>query len=182
MKIGLDVDGVLANFPRGVIERARLMGLSHHFPKCCHDISHWNMSDKLGEVMKDAWTDPSFWLGLKPLAYSLPLDFSPECYITSRPIADSVTEEWLNLWRFPAAPVVTVKQASEKLQHIQERELDLFVDDYYETVIQLLDAGVNAVLYKAPYQRGHLTKHLPKISHLRKLNEYVEQKLSADSR
>jgi hypothetical protein len=170
MKIGLDIDGVLCNFPAGVIDRARMMGLEDHFPKCCHEVQSWHISEKFSEVMQDAWTNPAFWLMLPPLAYSLPLDFKPDCYITSRPIANWVSEEWLSAWKFPKADVITVSKPEEKHIHIAERRLDLFVDDYFETVDGLINRGINAILFEAPYQRGHEVAHLRKMKHLSEVN------------
>jgi uncharacterized HAD superfamily protein len=138
------------------------------------------MSEKFSEVMKEAWKSAEFWLKLKPLAYSLPLDFTPNCYITSRPIENWVTEQWLFIWRFPKAPVITVSDPKQKIFHVLERELDLFIDDKYDTVEQLIEKGVNAVLYAAPYQRGHNVSHLPRINSLSEVKNYVRKELSAN--
>lgn len=182
MKKGLDIDGVLCNFPQGVIERAKTVNLSEHFPPCCHDVMSWDFgTDKFSAVMKDAWLSVEFWLKLKPLAYSLPLSFTPDCYITSRPVENWVTEQWLDLWKFPKADVITVKNPLDKLEVIKERKLDLFVDDYIETVRHLRENGVNALLFEAPYQRGHEHADLPKIKCLSEVENYGKE-LSANSR
>jgi hypothetical protein len=182
MKIGLDIDGVLADFPAAVIHRAHAMGFCEYFPRSSADVSHWGISDKFPEVMKDAWNDPLFWLSVPPVweSYgSIPMldSLFPsrlKCYITSRPIPTWVTEKWLGHWGFPNADVITVSKPEDKLRHIRERDLDLFVDDYHITVEQLLDAGVIAKLFKAPYQRGHKVDHLPTISSLREVYEFRE--------
>jgi hypothetical protein len=171
VKIGLDVDGVLANFPMGVIDRARTLGLSATFPTCCHEVDHWDMSPAFKQVMRDAWLDIGFWLKLKPLPTNV--EFQPDCYITSRPIDSWVTEQWLGIHGFPKAPVITVPTFSDKLQHVVDRGLDIFVDDYFATVEMLLNAGLKAVLFKAPYQRGHVVDHLPTIESLDALEAYA---------
>ncbi len=168
LNVGLDVDGVLCNFTAGVIKRAKNMGLEKHFPSDSLDTTYWNMSDKFSEVMRDAWRDPEFWLALPKLARQPSVPFIPRCYITSRVVPSSVTRQWLDNHGFPAAEVITVKQPSEKLAYIQDMKLSLFVDDYYITVQELLNNGVDARLYRAPYQRGHVEecKNLPTIDSL----------------
>jgi hypothetical protein len=165
MKIGLDIDGVLCNFVQGILDIGQSRGLSH-FPKSWDVVDHWLICDGFVEVMKEVNMTAEFWLKLKPLPYSLPLDFTPDCYITARPIESWVTQQWLDYWRFPKADLITVANPVDKLAHIQERQLDIFIDDHYETIPQLRTAGVNAILFDAPYQRGHDVAALPKIKHL----------------
>jgi len=162
-RIGLDVDGVLANFSAGVIKRANELGLGEHFPKCCHDTDSWDMSDEFSTVMNEAWRDEKFWL--------------PYCYITSRRVPSEVTKQWLTNNGFPDALVITVSNPTEKIKWIEEHNIDLFVDDLYSTVRELRDAGYNAVLFDAPYQRGHVEecKGLPKIKTLDEVLTYIEE-------
>jgi hypothetical protein len=175
IKVGLDVDGVLCCFASGAIKRAKELGLGDHFPADCQSTDYWGMSDEFSTAMKGAWTDEQFWLDLPPLRGSDKLNFTPYCYITSRQIPTSVTEAWLEKNGFPKALVITVTKPEEKLAYIREHNIDVFVDDLYTTVQQLRDAGVNAILYKAPYQRGHVEecKDLPTIESLEEIEKYV---------
>ncbi len=175
LNVGLDIDGVLCNFAAGAVSRAHNMGFGDQFPKTYQDTTYWGMSPVFSEVMKEAWMDPDFWLALPKLCESVP--FIPRCYITSRPIATKVTQKWLINNGFPEAEVISVKRPSEKLAHIQSRGLDLFVDDYYVTVQELVNAGVNALLYKAAYQCGHVEecKNLPTIHSLDEVLEMFKE-------
>jgi uncharacterized HAD superfamily protein len=178
MKVGLDVDGVLCNFVQGILDVAHRRGLSS-FPQRWTDADHWLVCPEFGTVMREVNLDPGFWLQLDPLPYSGPLDFAPDCYITARPIASWVTEQWLAVHRFPKADLITVADPKDKIDHIRERGLDLFVDDHYVTVPELRAAGVNAVLFEAPYQRGHDVSGLPKIKSLSEVvNGSWEKELS----
>lgn len=174
-RVGLDVDGVLANFSAGVIKRANELGVGEYFPKCCHDTNSWDMSEMFSKVMKNLWNDPEFWLGLPVLENTLPLSFQPYCYITSRRVPSEVTKQWLDKNGFPEALVITVKNPKEKLIHIREHNIHLFVDDLYSTVREMRDAGVNALLMSAPYQSGHKTEceGLPTIKSLSEVVNYV---------
>lgn len=176
LRIGLDVDGLLSNFSQAVIERAKVMGMEEYFPKTWEDVSYWDMSDQFKEVMKDAWTDADFWLNIPPLTSPAKIKFKPYCYITSRHVPSTVTAVWLSANGFPKAPVITVRKPEDKIRYIKEHGIDLFVDDLYSTVRQLREAGFNALLYKAPYQRGHVDdcKDLPTIECLSEIGEKCE--------
>lgn len=171
MKIGLDIDGVLCNFVQGVLDVARQRGLPD-FPESWLDVDRWLICEGFHAIMVEVGGTAEFWLKLKPLPYALPLDFTPDCYITARPIESWVTQQWLDIWRFPKADLITVANPDDKLIHIKERSLDLFVDDHFKTIPHLRANGVNAVLYEAPYQRGHDITGLPTIKHLREIYEH----------
>lgn len=165
MRIGLDIDGVLCNFVQGILDIAAERQLPD-FPKSWTDVSEWLICKGFSEIMYEVSYSKEFWLKLKPLPYALPLDFTPDCYITARPIESWVTQQWLDIWRFPKADLITVANPEDKLTHIKERKLDLFIDDHYKTIPHLRENGVNAVLYEAPYQRGHDCSGIPTIKHL----------------
>jgi hypothetical protein len=173
-KVGLDVDGVLACFTCGVLKRAKEMGLEKDFAANCNEVNYWDMSDSFSTVMKDAWLDPQFWLAL-PNRLDPLLPFLPHCYITSRPIDTAVTKQWLDSVGFPEAPIITVKNPVDKIQHIKDLELDVFVDDHYVTVTEGRKHGLNMLLWKAPYQVGHQEEccNLPTITTMEEVENYV---------
>lgn len=173
LRIGLDIDGVLACFSCGVLKRARQMGLEQDFPESCEEVDPWDMSHRFSEVMKDAWRDDEFWLGLPALTTYIP--FTPYVYITSRQISSITTMQWLDKYGFPHAPVITVSNPKQKLEHIKNLKLDIFVDDLHDTVRDIRNDGVNALLHFAPYQRGHVVEcgGLPVINNLWEISEYV---------
>lgn len=175
IKVGLDVDGVLSCFSHGVIKRAKLLNVAEHFPSKCTDVATWDMSEMFSYVMQDAWRQDKFWLDLPPLKGVLPLPFTPYVYITSRLVSGETTKKWLNKHGFPDASVITVSNPKEKLQHVLDLKLDVFVDDLYSTVRDMRDAGVNAILYYAPYQVGHKKEceGLPTIKNLSEVLNYV---------
>jgi hypothetical protein len=162
--LALDVDGVLANFLQGAIDKAHEVGLADAFPCCWREVKMWNLSTegKFLQLMKPFWQDAQFWLELNPLPRA-PRKFQPEIYLTARPIESTVTEQWLLNNGFPTAPVVTVSKPDEKLAVLKERGLWL-IDDHHETVEECLKEGIKAYLFKAPHQAGYDVGHLPIVT------------------
>jgi 5'' nucleotidase, deoxy (Pyrimidine), cytosolic type C protein (NT5C). len=177
-RIALDVDGVLCNFAQGIIDLAVKEGKGHLFPSNWTEVCTWNMcvnpQDFLDLFLR-VQNDESFWLSLPPMPdaqdfFSTHKGFHPEMYVTKRPVRPNVTARWLNYNGFPPAQVITVADPKEKLDIVRQ-DCDIFVDDLIETVADMRANGVNAVLYEAPYQRGHDTLGLPTIKSLNELCE-----------
>jgi hypothetical protein len=174
-RIGLDVDGVLADFDHGVIDLAKRRGMASLFPAKTADVPYWNISEHFDDLMANEWDNPDFWMGLPAKPYTFPLDFQPAAYITARRIGGWVTHRWLQSKGFPTATVITVDSPEKKLHHARNLELDLFVDDYYPTVEMFRENGIPAVLMDAPYQKGHdIPPELPKIHSLSELRRRPE--------
>lgn len=125
-KIGLDVDGVLANFWKGVQKRMNM----DKFPEA----TYWNFPYSYKYVWDEIVKNEDFWLSLEPMADSY-LPFEPDCYITDRQVDSSVTAEWLETNGFPSAPVITVN--GSKVAAVKERKLDLFVDDRWINFVDI---------------------------------------------
>jgi hypothetical protein len=142
-RIGLDIDGVLADFATAFCERLGVEGLGNR---------SWYMSYRAKDP--DIWNlvreDKNFWLDLKPLIPADSLIFEPVAYVTSRAIPKEWTEEWLERNGFPCNEVVTVPANGgdhhSKVDEIKKREIDIFVDDHYQHFIQLNQAGIKCFL------------------------------------
>jgi len=173
VRIAVDVDGCLADFAQAVLNRAKQLGMEKDFPKSCSEIACWDIAPRFSELMKDVWEDEKFWLNIPPLVKELP--FTPNCYITQRHVPSEVTAKWLAKHKFPKADVITVSCPTEKLQHVKDRNIDLYVDDLYKTVKQMRDAGIQAILMYQPYQRGHAEecKDLPTIKKWDEVFKYI---------
>ena len=57
-RFAFDVDGMLANFPQGMIDKAEEMGLSDYFPPTWTEVRKWGFSSKFDEVFKAIKEDP----------------------------------------------------------------------------------------------------------------------------
>lgn len=170
IKVALDCDGVICNFSKGVVDRAKELKID--FLESEKDWPYWDGHENFSKIMKEAWKSPEFWLNLEPLNK---ISFTPYCYITSRPIDTEVTQKWLDKHGFPKAKLITVSKPEEKLQHLIDERIDLLIDDLYSTVRTAIDAGIKAFLFDAPYQRGHVEdcKGLPKLYNLEDLNKIL---------
>lgn len=176
IRIGLDVDGVLANFSEAFIKKGRQMGIQCCLPKDWKVVDKWMFpcADHFKEVWDTAVEHSyNFWLGIPPLPkavkyFKQKTAFTPELYITKRPCPSWVTRKWIRANEFPDAEVITVNDPADKLIIVKER-CDAYVDDLPSTVRQMLDAGVNAYLYAAPFHTGENIDGLPLIHNLGEL-------------
>lgn len=150
--MGLDVDGVLANFGQGIIEAAKIMDIDIGLDNWAEQTT-WMPpeADGFQEVWDVVSRDPEFWLGLKPFE-EYP-NYTPGAYVTSRPISSDVTRKWLETFGFPSAPVITVSSAFGKVKPCHELGLLYFIDDKPENWLVLREHGVHAYLLDRPWNR-----------------------------
>ena len=140
-KIGLDLDGVLADF---VGHLTKVSGHEGYSPV------YWN--DPIIRAQLDIFKDDvNFWATIPPLIDGSSLWFEPHCYITARPIPNEVSEQWLDTYKFPKAPVYTVGHGITKVEAALKAGIDYFVDDGYVNFVELNNAGITTFLYTAPY-------------------------------
>lgn len=138
-KVGLDIDGVLADFNGGINDI------------CSHgDPTHWNCPI-LGKAFAEVKHDPTFWLGLRPMCKPIDIPFEPHCYITSRSIDTAVTKEWLDKNGFPEAPIYSVGIGESKIEVAKKAGIDYFIDDYMKNFVELNKNGICTFLLTRSY-------------------------------
>lgn len=144
-KIGLDIDGVLADFNLAWHE------LYPEFPSRPDDYNH---DKKMGQRfidMKASGVLDNFFLDIKPLIKPEDIPFEPCCYITARPVDTKITEKWLNQHGFPKKPVITVGISISKIDAAKQNNVDIFIDDHYENFVELNNNGIFCYLYTASW-------------------------------
>lgn len=148
-KIGLDIDGVLADF-NGKMDELTNGAVGNP--------THWNCPI-LGKKFAEVKTDPEFWLSLKPMCKPIDLPFEPHCYITSRSIDPAVTKAWLDNNGFPEATIYCVGIGESKVEVAKNAGIDYFIDDYYKNFVELNKAGICTFLltrsYNTRYEVGY---------------------------
>jgi uncharacterized HAD superfamily protein len=143
LRIGLDIDGVLADFNNAAMLRFDIK-----------DPNWWKYSYKFnsGEIWKQLDVDKDFWLGLQPLTDPRYMPFEPTCYITSRIHLDW-TMEWLENNGFATKPVLMASK--NKSDIIKERNLDVFVDDKIEFYLDAKKLGIKSFLMDQPWNQRY---------------------------
>jgi len=149
LNIGLDIDGVLADFTRG---------WNKVYPDAPAMPDHYNYDPLMGQrfkAMKAAGTLDDFFLNLQPLMLPSELPFIPKGYVTARPVDTKITEQWLSIIGFPKKKVITVPWGVSKVDAMKEAGIEIFIDDFYDNFKELNDAGITTYLYTAPWNMMH---------------------------
>jgi uncharacterized HAD superfamily protein len=145
-KIGLDIDGVIADFNGG---------LNDKFPELKEKITEYWNDPKLVARFKEVKRENAFWSNLKPLVKHKDIPFEPYCYITSRSIDIKITQKWLDDNGFPKAPLHCVGENESKVKIAKELNVDYFVDDKYENFVDLNRAGICCFLLDQPWNKRY---------------------------
>ena len=149
LKIGLDIDGVLADFVGHLMQ---VSGNEDHIPV------HWN--DPIVRKEFEVWkNDSEFWATIPPLLTRHDIPFEPHCYITARSIDREITQKWLNDNLFPLAPLYCVGNGESKIEVAKKSGIDVMVDDSFSNFQELTNAGIFCYLYNAPYNEKYDVGH-----------------------
>jgi FMN phosphatase YigB (HAD superfamily) len=168
--IGLDIDGVLADFTGALYREAERMGLRHHFPELEKphpwDFGTPHFNTVWNEVAHHDW----FWLSIPPIPGAVEaVTFKPRAYITARTISNRTTIKWLRKHGFPVPErCYSVGRADMKIDLAHKLGITHFVDDKPETVEALNKVGIKTYMFHAPCNWHTETEHdrLYCLSHL----------------
>lgn len=154
LRIGLDIDGVIARFSQSLINKAVELGYRCTFPCCENHITTWNFSPDFSKVWKVIEHDHKFWLNILPFD---PPPFKPVVYCTSRPVPSVITKNWLIKHHMPLAKVETVPVGKDlnigelKANALRKHKIDVFVDDNGDNVTELNRLGIYTLLLNRPW-------------------------------
>lgn len=183
--IGVDLDGILANFNEAYINLIVKETGRDSFPPRPFDITVWAYPEELyGYTKKEVsrvWEkikeSENFWFGLRPLEgaedflvdlYSMKEDIY---FITSR-VGKQVkfqTECWLMVHGFPTFPTVLI--SSQKGDCCRALGVDYYLDDRTENCQDVFDRALltRCLMLKQPWNRE--VEGVPRIE---KVGEFLE--------
>lgn len=160
-RIGLDIDDVICQWINVWCEKFnKPLPSSWNF--------QWDLTDVFADMSISSDLD-DFYLGLPAKINPEEMKFEPVCYISHRPVSDTITKQWLSEKGFPLKPVFHVQDRFDKLRIAKEQKLDIFVDDNIETFnlmnendicCYLMDAKHNE-WYNVGYRRIKSLNELP---------------------
>jgi uncharacterized HAD superfamily protein len=164
LKIGIDIDGVLANFNSAYI---RLLGrIGGKYVDTSYQPTQWSYETDLGfdgETVHMAWEEikkGGFWYSLDPLADVLDLPDICEdhdvYFITQRPgkYAKLESEDWLREHYGVDVPTVLITE-SGKGPIVKALDLDLFIDDRDKNILDVRRESprTHCFIVDRPYNR-----------------------------
>jgi len=160
MKIGLDVDGVLANFN---------LAVSRFHNKPHITTNSWEQ-DWITELFHTIEHDDEFWDELPVLSHPEEITFEFDYYITAVPEHKKQNRiNWLKKNGFPDKPVIV---SDEKLETMRELGVDVLIDDKYSTIKEVQEAGLIGIHFIPSYLEPKNTL-TPNIKHLSQVNEIL---------
>jgi 5'(3')-deoxyribonucleotidase len=147
VRIGIDIDDVLADFLTTYCTRYNIP-----IP------SSWMYDANFQQRYEEVIADPDFYRNLDIITPPESLPAEPVVYITSRDERTSAaTLDWLFFKNnYPVADVVFTK---DKLSICKKYELDVFIDDKYETFLNLNNNDVFCYLFDAPHNQRYNVGH-----------------------
>lgn len=192
MKIGIDIDGVLADFNASFIDRVIEVTGVDRFPARPFDIPTWDYPSVYGytdgeitRVWQILTKDQTFWARLNPLpgaraflAKASEASGAHDLYfITSRPgiRAKQQTESWLWMNGGPLLPTVLI--SSMKGWCARALELDAYLDDRDKNVVDTRRAnpGGYTFLLDQPWNRTPVASSEPGIIRITRSVEFLER-------
>jgi hypothetical protein len=114
----------------------------------------WTIQDNFKKMREEGTLD-TFYLNLPPKIKAEEIPFEPVAYISHRPVEPEITKAWLEKHGFPLKPVYHVKDRIDKVKIAKELEIDIFIDDSYETFKAMNEAGVCCFLMDAKHNRRY---------------------------
>lgn len=147
-RVGLDVDDVLADFIGAYCLRFKVPA-----PQA------WRFDRNFNKNYDVLVKDKNFWMNLSAKESPSIIPFEPVCYISSRGVPVSWTEEWLDKMGFPASPVYHVGVGQSKVEIAKKENLDIFIDDCFSNFAELNNVGVLTYLYSCSHNTRYHVGH-----------------------
>lgn len=184
VRVGFDIDGVLADFTDGFTRRATLLGfMKEPHSNGAQQTWEFPMSKRaVNKVWRSIDENPfDFWAGLRPLAVHAELRSIAYCpheivHVSNRkdkPLVRASTEIWLRHNLIPGDLHLT----PDKVATINELGLDYMIEDNPGNVQALFAAGINVYVRDWPYNRD-LDPAIPRVGSVAEYLEIIRRETS----
>jgi len=132
LRIGFDVDGVFADF-----HLMASLSMKGELVRTSSFLEPW-----IGAFYKGIKKEPSFWERMPTINENTLEGIRPECFITTiEPEMISFRKRWLTN-KIKADANIPVYASSDKLDIIDKKGLDYFVDDNPALIKEILESGI----------------------------------------
>lgn len=180
LRLGFDIDGVLANFVNGFLGLVNVACCKNYQPG---DWTDYGGKDGPAFMLPEQWhkgwayvsKTPDFWARLEPLPgtdFDL-LDRQMDAmeyhgfFFTKRMNLDQASEgvqdaawqtrTWLNMQGLNNYTSLTCTKSGDRVAQLKAMEIDAYIDDWGDQFLKVLDAGIDAYLIDRPYNREVIT-------------------------
>lgn len=136
MRIGLDIDGVLADFNNGYLKRFK------KWPN--HD---WAITRNVEHILSK---EREFWINLDVINYP---DFKPRLYCSARVNNKRWTKQFLKENDFPNSPLYQIPGYKLSKAKTLKGRVDVFIEDSLKNFIDLNLNGIPCLLMDSEYNR-----------------------------
>jgi uncharacterized HAD superfamily protein len=136
LKVGWDIDGVLADFGKHFLSH---LNLPNHPPTDFYD-------ERFTKNLHRVANDVQFWINIPPIIKPSDITIPIHCYCTARSIPTEVTAYWLWKHNFPTSPIFSVGEGGDKVKILKALGITHFIDDAIHNFIALNEAGIKCFL------------------------------------
>ena len=133
LRIGLDIDGTLADFEAGYLNR---------FKKCPN--KDWAITRNVQNILIK---ERDFWLNLPVIRVP---EFTPRLYCSARVNSKRWTKKYLQDNNFPNAPLYQIPGYKLSKAKVLKGRVDVYIEDSIKNFIDLNSKGIPCLLIDSP--------------------------------